>query len=119
MLTIGCTGDAAAASLTIDLIASVSALFRIRPGSSPYHTSCLCPATLAAGLPRSALLEAVADIALIEGGVMRGCVMLGVRRGREAVRGDRGLNAYAMQVDELRVLFISHKYIVVQCRIAP
>jgi hypothetical protein len=60
MFTIGCTGEAAAASLTIDL--AVLAIVDAFALAVAYQTSCFCPATLFAGLKGSSLLV-VADMA--------------------------------------------------------
>lgn len=87
MFTIGCFGDAAAASLTIVLFCLPSQydpswFFPILTRWEIAHqTSCLCPATLAAGRPGSALLEAVADI-------VRRC-WCGERRGRGCIAGSK------------------------------
>ena len=59
MLTMGCTGEAAAASLTMDL--SLLAVVA-RRSLTTYQTSCFCPATRFAGLKGSSLLV-VADMA--------------------------------------------------------
>ena len=63
MLTMGCTGEAAAASLTIDLWALVVVTYS---DQLTYQTSCFWPATLFAGLKGSSL-RVVADMARREG----------------------------------------------------
>ena len=57
----GWTGEAAAASLTMDL-GQHERLLRHKTHQSTYQTSCLCPATRAAGLKGSSR-RVVADIA--------------------------------------------------------
>ena len=61
MLMIGCTGDAVAASLIIVLVHQVSMVHNQALMYLTHHTSCFCPATLAAGRKGSLCIEA-ADI---------------------------------------------------------